>query len=79
MICLCHVLSERIKLKDYIGRICFYPPTHMICPTGSVTPVAVRKKIKITQKNCQNEHLLELLKHFGAKELRYRSKCTMFF
>jgi len=41
MICFCHVLSERVKLKDYIGRIRFYPPTHMICPTGSVTPVAV--------------------------------------
>jgi len=41
MICFCHVLTERVKLKDYIGRICFYPPTHMICPTGSVTKVAV--------------------------------------
>jgi len=25
MICFCHVLSERVNLKDYIGRICFYP------------------------------------------------------
>jgi len=23
------VLSERVNLKDHIGRICFYPPTHM--------------------------------------------------
>jgi len=37
---LSHVL-ERVKLKYYIGRICFYPTTHMICPTGSVAPVAV--------------------------------------
>jgi len=31
------------------------------------------------QKFCQNEHLSELLIHFGAKEVRYRSKYTMFF
>jgi len=35
------VLNERVKLKDCISRICFYPLTHKICPTGSVTPVAV--------------------------------------
>jgi len=23
MICFCHVLTKRVKLKDYIGRICF--------------------------------------------------------
>jgi len=34
------VRSERVKLKDYIGRKCFCPPSDMICPTGSVTPVA---------------------------------------
>jgi len=28
---------------------------------------------------CQNEHRSELLIHFGAMEVRYRSKCTMFF
>jgi len=45
MIYYCHVLSEHVKLKDYVGRICFYPPTHMICPTGSVAPVAVSSKV----------------------------------
>jgi len=45
MICFFHVLSERVKLKDYIGRICFYPPTHMLCPIGSVTPVAVNSNV----------------------------------
>jgi len=34
------VLSERFKLQGDIGRICFYPPTH-ICLTGSITPVRV--------------------------------------
>jgi len=34
------VLSERVKLKDYIGRINFLIPRH-IFPTGSVTPVSV--------------------------------------
>jgi len=45
MICFGHVLSELVKLKDYIGRMCFYPPTHMICPTASVTPVAVSSNV----------------------------------
>ena len=31
------------------------------------------------QKISQNGHRSELLKHFGAKEVRYRSKCAMFF
>jgi len=44
MIYFCHVLSERVKLKDYVGRVCFYPLTH-ICPTGSVTPVAVSSNV----------------------------------
>jgi len=35
------VLSKRVKLKNCIDRIRFYSLTHMICPTGSVTPVAV--------------------------------------
>jgi len=35
------VLGERVELKDYLVKVCFYPPTHMICPTGSVMPVAV--------------------------------------
>jgi len=39
----------------------------------------VVKKIKVIQKICQNEHRSELLKYFGAKEVRYRSKCTVFF
>jgi len=39
MIYFCHVLSERVKVKECIGRICFYPPTHMIWPTCSVTLV----------------------------------------
>jgi len=26
-----------------------------------------------------DEHRSEQLKHFGAKEVRYSSKCTMFF
>jgi len=30
------MLSERVKLKDYICRVCFYPPTHMMCQIGLV-------------------------------------------
>jgi len=33
------VLSERVRLKDHIGEICFYPTTHVLFPSGSVTPV----------------------------------------
>jgi len=36
------------------------------------------EKIEIIQKICQNEHRSELLIHFGAKEVRYRSKYTIF-
>jgi len=32
------VLGESIGLKDYNGRICFYPTTHMNFPGSSVTP-----------------------------------------
>jgi len=41
--------------------------------------LSIVKKIKIIQKICQNEHRSELLKHFKAKEVRYRSKSTMLF
>ena len=34
------VLSDRVMLKDNIGRICFYPMTHVIFPSGSVTLVS---------------------------------------
>jgi len=39
----------------------------------------VVKKIKFIQKICHNEHRSELLKHFGTKDVRCSSKCTMFF
>jgi len=51
MICFCHVLSERVKLKYYIGRICFHPPAHIICSTGSVTLVAVAVSSNVWLKN----------------------------
>ena len=31
------------------------------------------------QKTCENEHRSELIIHFGAKEVRYRPKYTIFF
>jgi len=45
MIFFCHVLSEHVKLKDYIGRICLYHPTHMISSTGSVMLVAISSDV----------------------------------
>jgi len=38
----------------------------------------VVKKIEIIHKVNQNENRSELLAHFGAKEVRYRSKYTIF-
>jgi len=71
MICFCQVLSERVKLKDYIGRICFYPHTHMICPT--VTPVAVSsnvwKKLLGKVKQC---NILKSLKMYACKIQKWK-------
>ena len=44
-------------LKDYIGRIYFYPTTHMMFPGGSVTPVRRRPYVwpidsEFKTKNC---------------------------
>jgi len=34
------LLIKHFRLKDYIGRICFHPTTHMIFPGGSIMPVS---------------------------------------
>jgi len=39
------VLSERIGFESYIGRIYFYPTTHMIFPGGSLAPGSHRPNV----------------------------------
>ena len=64
MICFCHVLSERVKLKYYIVKICFYPPTHMTCPIGSVTPVEVSSSLTSGKKLLGKPKQYSIVKSF---------------
>jgi len=52
-----------------------------VCNNGIINRffAIVVKNIEIIQKICQNEHRSELLMHFEAKEVRYRSKYTIIF